>query len=124
MLEGDEWWSAPDEMLVERALEELHTLGLMDRADVENGYVVRMPKAYPVYDAGYQADIATLRAWIEHNVPNLHPVGRNGMHRYNNQDHSMYTAMLTVENILDGAGHDVWAVNVEHAYHESADPAR
>jgi protoporphyrinogen oxidase len=119
--EGDEWWSAPDEVLVERAREELHTLGLMDRADVETGYVVRMPKAYPVYDAGYQDAIAVLRGWIEANVANVHPVGRNGMHRYNNQDHSMFTAMLAVENILDEAGHDVWAVNVERAYHESAD---
>jgi len=120
--EGDAWWSAPDAVLVEEACEELHVLGLMDRADVETGYVVRMPKAYPVYDAGYQTTIAALRGWIEANVPNVHPVGRNGMHRYNNQDHSMYTAMLAVENVLDGADHDVWAVNVEQAYHESTGP--
>jgi protoporphyrinogen oxidase len=122
--ESDEWWSAPDEVLVERAREELHTLGLMDRADVETGYVVRMPKAYPVYDSGYRDAIAAMRGWLEANVANVHPVGRNGMHRYNNQDHSMYTAMLAVENVLDGAGHDVWAVNVEQAYHESTDPSR
>jgi hypothetical protein len=64
--------------------------------------------------------VAVLRRWLEENVPNVHPVGRNGMHRYNNQDHSMYTAMLSVENILTGAGHDIWAVNVEEEYHEEA----
>ena len=84
---------------------------------MEAGYVVRMPKAYPYYDADYKRNVETLRKWLEVNVPNLHPVGRNGMHRYNNQDHSMYTAMLTVENIM-GAAHDVWSVNVEEEYHE------
>ena len=58
-----------------------------------------------------------LRAWLDEHAPNVHPVGRNGMHRYNNQDHSMYTAMLTVENLL-GASHDIWEVNVEEEYHE------
>ena len=76
--------------------------GLVDAADVEAGYVVRMPKAYPVYDEAYQAQRRrSCGEWLEANTPNVHPVGRNGMHRYNNQDHSMYTAMLTVENILD-----------------------
>jgi carbohydrate-binding DOMON domain-containing protein len=79
---------------------------------------VRMPKAYPVYDAGYDERVEVIRAWLAEEVPNVHPVGRNGMHKYNNQDHSMVTAMLTVENIADGAGHDVWAVNVEEDYHE------
>ena len=92
-------------------------MGLMDSADVEAGYVVRMPKAYPVYDEKYQHNVATLRRWLEEHAPNVHPIGRNGMHRYNNQDHSMYTAMLTVENIL-GADHDIWSVNVEEEYHE------
>jgi hypothetical protein len=81
---------------------------------------VRMPKAYPVYDDAYKANVDVLRRWLEANVPNVHPVGRNGMHKYNNQDHSMYTAMLTVENIL-GADHDIWQVNVEAAYLERAD---
>ena len=61
-----------------------------------------MPKAYPIYDDHYRANVETLRAWLAENAPNVHPVGRNGMHRYNNQDHSMFTAMLTVENIVDG----------------------
>jgi protoporphyrinogen oxidase len=116
--EGDEWWSAPDEELIETGKKELEQLGLVNAADVEAGYVVRMPKAYPVYDEAYQRNVDTLRAWLSENTPNVHPVGRNGMHRYNNQDHSMYTAMLTVENIVDGAGHDIWSVNVEEEYHE------
>jgi UDP-galactopyranose mutase len=85
---------------------------------VERGYVVRMPKAYPVYDADYARHVDTMRGWLEANAANVWPVGRNGMHRYNNQDHSMYTAMLAVENIVDGAEHDLWSVNVEDDYHE------
>jgi protoporphyrinogen oxidase len=123
VFEGDELWEMPDEALVELGKAELATLGLVDPAVVEDGYVVRMPKAYPVYDEAYKANVEVLRAWLEANVPNVHPVGRNGMHKYNNQDHSMYTAMLTVENIL-GASHDIWQVNVEAAYHEKADAPR
>jgi hypothetical protein len=67
----------------------------------------------------YQRNVDILRGWLEEHAPNVHPVGRNGMHRYNNQDHSMYTAMLTVENIL-GADHDIWSVNVEDEYHETS----
>jgi protoporphyrinogen oxidase len=76
-----------------------------------------MPKAYAMYDATYKANIDTIRKWLDQNVPNVFPIGRNGMHKYNNQDHSMYTAMLSVENIF-GANHDVWTVNVEAEYHE------
>jgi UDP-galactopyranose mutase len=76
-----------------------------------------MPKAYPFYDWEYKQNVDVLRKWLEQNTPNVYPVGRNGMHRYNNQDHSMYTAMLSVENIY-GAKHDVWSVNVEEEYHE------
>jgi protoporphyrinogen oxidase len=120
VMEGDEWWNATDAELVEKGKAELEQLGLMRAEDVEAGYVVRMPKAYPVYDELYAANVDVLRTWIEENTPNVHPVGRNGMHRYNNQDHSMYTAMLTVENIVDGAHHDIWSVNVEEEYHEEA----
>jgi hypothetical protein len=76
-----------------------------------------MPKAYPMYDDTYKANVETMRKWIDANAPNVFPVGRNGMHRYNNQDHSMYTAMLSVDNIF-GANNDVWNVNVEAEYHE------
>ena len=97
-------------------------LGLADASKVEAGYVVRMPKAYPVYDEHYKDNVDVLRAWIAANVPNVMPVGRNGMHRYNNADHSMYTAMLSVENIF-GDHHDVWSVNVEEEYHEESGPS-
>ncbi|MHB8262298.1 MAG: NAD(P)/FAD-dependent oxidoreductase [Acidimicrobiales bacterium] len=116
--EGDELWEMPDEELVELAKRELDKIGLAGKGAVENGYVVRMPKAYPVYDEGYQEAVETIRKWLDVNVANVYPVGRNGMHRYNNQDHSMYTAMLAVENLLQGAAYDVWSVNVEADYHE------
>jgi protoporphyrinogen oxidase len=116
--EGDESWNASDEELVTLGTRELETIGLMKASDVEAGYVVRMPKAYPVYDEGFQDNVAVLRGWLDEHAPNVHPVGRNGMHKYNNQDHSMYTAMLTVENIVAGASHDIWSVNVEEEYHE------
>ncbi|MDP9404868.1 MAG: NAD(P)/FAD-dependent oxidoreductase [Actinomycetota bacterium] len=117
VFEGDRLWTMPDHELVELGKRELHKLGLADPAKVEAGYVVRCPKAYPVYDDTYKANVQVLRDWLEANAANVHPVGRNGMHKYNNQDHSMYTAMLTVENIL-GAHHDIWQVNVEAEYHE------
>ncbi|HTW10820.1 MAG TPA: NAD(P)/FAD-dependent oxidoreductase [Acidimicrobiales bacterium] len=117
VFEGDEIWSMPDDELVRMGKRELGLLGLVDPAAVEAGYAVRMPKAYPYYDADYKSNVEVVRRWLAENVPNVHPVGRNGMHRYNNQDHSMYTAMLTVENLI-GARHDVWSVNVEEEYHE------
>jgi protoporphyrinogen oxidase len=117
VFEGDEYWTMPDDKLVELGKRELAVLGLVDPSQVEAGFVVRMPKAYPYYDADYQANVETLRRWLEANAANVYPVGRNGMHKYNNQDHSMYTAMLSVENML-GADHDVWSVNVEEDYHE------
>ena len=120
VFEGDELWSMSDEDLVALGTKELAPIGLVDPSDVEAGYVVRMPKAYPVYDDTYRDNVEVIRRWFEEHAPNVHPVGRNGMHKYNNQDHSMYTAMLTVENI-HGAHHDIWSVNVEEEYHESSD---
>ena len=111
-------WNTPDEELVEIGKQELAELGLVQADKVEAGYVVRMPKAYPVYDEGYLDNVEVLKAWIAEHAPNVHPVGRNGMHKYNNQDHSMFTAMLTVENILGRGPHDIWSVNVEAEYHE------
>ena len=116
--EGDEWWNSPDDALIRKGVAELDQMGLMKPEDVEAGYVVRMPKAYPMYDENYATNVDIVRAWIAEAVPNVHPVGRNGMHRYNNQDHSMYTAMLTVENIAEKTDHDVWSVNVDADYHE------
>ncbi|MDQ1428439.1 MAG: hypothetical protein QOK39_1915, partial [Acidimicrobiaceae bacterium] len=122
VFEGDEWWTMTDEALIELGKRELAVLGLIDPAQVEVGYVVRMPKAYPYYDTDYKDNVEVLKKWLAANAANVHPVGRNGMHKYNNQDHSMYTAMLTVENLL-GAHHDVWDVNVEEDYHEESRPA-
>jgi protoporphyrinogen oxidase len=118
VFEGDEMWTKGDDDLIAQGTDELARLGLVESDKVEAGFVVRMPKAYPYYDADYAANVDTIRAWLAANVPNVYPIGRNGMHRYNNQDHSMYTAMLTVENLL-GANHDVWSVNVEEEYHEA-----
>ncbi len=118
--EGDEMWTKSDEALIEQGKQELQLLGLGDAAKVEAGYVVRMPKAYPVYDDHYVDSVNVLRGWISENASNVYPVGRNGMHKYNNQDHSMVTAMLTADNISIGAHNDVWKVNVEQEYHEEA----
>jgi protoporphyrinogen oxidase len=121
--EGDDTWSMPDADLIALGTEELHALGLLDRSAVADGYVVRMPKAYPVYDDTYTASVGVLRHWLDHHAVNVQPVGRNGMHRYNNQDHSMLTAMYAVENLVAGAGHDLWAVNLDDEYHEQASSA-
>ena len=121
---GDDTWNRSDEDLIAQGARELEQLGLARAADVERGFVVRMPKAYPFYDAGYKDNVEVIRRWMEANTPNLHPVGRNGMFRYNNQDHSMMTAMLTVQNIVDGTEHDIWDVNVEEDYHEEVSAQR
>jgi protoporphyrinogen oxidase len=118
VFEGDELWGMADDDLIAFATEEITRIALIDAGVVEAGFVVRVPQAYPVYDADYADHIEVIRTWLSSDVPNVHPVGRNGMHRYNNQDHSMLTAMLAVENIF-GADHDVWTVNVEAEYHES-----
>jgi UDP-galactopyranose mutase len=117
--EGDEWWTKSDEELIETGKRELDEIGLVKASTIEAGYVVRTPKAYPFYDAHYKANVAVLADWLSKNAANVYPVGRNGQHRYNNQDHSMFTAMLAVENIF-GAHHDIWSVNVEEEYHEEA----
>ncbi|WP_229401804.1 NAD(P)/FAD-dependent oxidoreductase [Micromonospora okii] len=118
VFEDDDMWRRSDAELVRLATAELEGLGLVAPDCVEAGHVVRMPKAYPVYDERYQRNVDVLRGWLARETPNLHPVGRNGMHRYNNQDHSMLTAMLTAENVAHGTAHDVWSVNVEQDYHE------
>ncbi len=114
--EGDEIWNASDPDLIELGKRECEKLGLFKAADVSDGVVIRMPKAYPVYDKIYKNALQTIRDYLT-TLPNIHLVGRNGQHRYNNQDHSMVTAMLAAENVC-GADHDVWAVNVDEEYHE------
>jgi len=115
--EGDGLWTMPDDELIKLGSRELAKLGLSAIEDIEDGAVVRMPKAYPVYDDIYLQCVDVIREFIQSHLPNLYLVGRNGMHKYNNQDHSMLTAMLSVKNIL-GANYDVWAVNVDNEYHE------
>ena len=119
VFEGDEVWSMRDEDLIAMASSELEVLGLVRATDVERGFVVRVPKAYPYYDTEYKRNVEAIVAYIDKDVRGLHLIGRNGMHKYNNQDHSMYTAMLTVENLF-GEHHDIWSVNVEEEYHEES----
>jgi protoporphyrinogen oxidase len=114
---GDELWSMSDDDLVALATAELEKLGLATAEKVRRGYVVRVPLAYPMYDADYSERVDVIRGWL-HGLTNLQQVGRNGLHRYNNSDHSMLSAMRAVDNALHGTAHDIWAVNVESAYHE------
>ncbi len=117
--EGDGLWSSNDSALIELAARELQHLGLVSPDDVLDGSVVRQPKAYPVYDDQYADHVNVIRAELQSRYPNLHLVGRNGMHKYNNQDHSMMTALLVARNILAGDNlYDVWRVNQDAEYHE------
>jgi len=114
------FWEQTDAELISLASSELESLGLVQPGDVVDGAVVRQAKAYPVYDDHYSARRDILQETIKKHCPNLHVVGRNGMHQYNNQDHSMMTAMLTVKNILAGEQkYDVWKVNQDAEYLES-----
>jgi protoporphyrinogen oxidase len=120
--EGDGLWEAKDEDLIELAKRELIQIGLAHEGDVVDGTVVRQKKAYPVYDDDYALHVAAIRQELDTKYPNLHLVGRNGMHKYNNQDHAMMTAMLCVENILaDAKLYDLWQVNADAEYHEQGD---
>jgi protoporphyrinogen oxidase len=116
--EGDELWNMDDDKLVEMASQEIEKLKLAKASNVKFGFVARVHKAYPIYDEKYAERVTTIRRWIESDLTNLTQVGRNGLHRYNNSDHSMLTAMRAVENILQGTHHDIWDVNVESVYHE------
>jgi protoporphyrinogen oxidase len=113
---GDHLWNTPDEELIQLGTRELDKLALAKGSKVIDGAVVRMPKAYPIYDSTYRENLEAVREYIDP-IANLHTVGRNGMHKYNNQDHSMYTAMLAIEN-MQGASHDLWEVNTDLEYHE------
>jgi protoporphyrinogen oxidase len=115
--QGDELWDMDDDGLVALATRELEQLGLVAPGKVEKGYVTRVPLAYPMYDADYAERVTAIRGWLE-GLRNLQQVGRNGLHRYNNSDHSMLTAIRAVDNVQNGAGHDIWAVNAESVYHE------
>ena len=116
---GDGLWDSKDEDLIRLADEELIQLGLVTPGHVVDGTVIRQTKAYPVYDEDYEERVALVRSWLEKNLPELQLVGRNGMHKYNNQDHAMMTALLAAENILAGERKwDIWQVNQDAEYHE------
>ena len=120
--EGDGLWASADADLIDLAKKEMAILGLCNPDDVVGGAVVRQEKAYPVYDDAYADHVLAMRTELEAVAPTLHLVGRNGMHRYNNQDHAMMTAMLTVRNIEAGTRvYDVWGVNEDAEYHESGE---
>jgi len=118
--EGDGLWTAPDAELLDLAHAELATIGLARKEECIDGCVVRQKKAYPVYDEDYKFNVETIRSELAEKYPTLHLVGRNGMHKYNNQDHAMMTSMLTVQNILAGEKiYDIWCVNEDAEYHEA-----
>lgn len=118
--EDDDIWNMPDEQAVELAKMELARIGLIDPSKVLDGVKVLVPKAYPMYDAVYEEAVGTIRSYLER-FENLQTCGRNGLHRYNNQDHSMWTAILATLNVIDGAAHDVWSVNVDAEYLEEGE---
>jgi protoporphyrinogen oxidase len=115
--EDDDIWRLSDEKAVALATDEMARIGLVDPGDVVDGVKVRVPKAYPMYDPHYREAVAVIHGYLA-GFENLKTFGRNGLHRYNNQDHSMWTAILATLSLLDGTSHDVWAVNTEAEYHE------
>jgi hypothetical protein len=118
--EKDALWSSSDEQLIDLAKDELATLGLADKSKVVDGAVVRQPKAYPLYDHDYRANVAKVREFLAIEAPNLQVAGRNGMHKYDNQDHAMMTGLMAARNIM-GASFDLWRVNSDAEYLESED---
>ncbi len=114
---GDKLWESDDDDLVRLGMRELEQLGLARADQLEFGFVERVPKAYPMYDADYSERVHAIRSWLD-GLDNFIQVGRNGLHRYNNSDHSSLTAMRAVDNLVKGTDHDIWAVNAESVYHE------
>jgi protoporphyrinogen oxidase len=119
--DGDELWSMDDNRFLEFAVRELEQIGMIDRAEVLDGTVVRVPKAYPAYFGEYR-DFGRVRGYLDQ-FSNLYPVGRNGMHRYNNQDHSMLAANRAVDAMIGAGGKksEIWDVNIDDGYHEEID---
>lgn len=116
--EGDGYWTMPDDKFIDMAAREMEHIGIINRTDILDAIVVRMPKAYPAYFGTY-ARLNEIREWTDR-IENLFLVGRNGMHRYNNIDHSMLTSMAAVDNILNNVSEktNIWQVNREEDYHE------
>jgi protoporphyrinogen oxidase len=118
---GDPLWAMGDDELVAMAGRELQALGLAEAAECRDGRVLRVPDAYPVYDADYLGHRRTIRSWLAGNATNLFPAGRGGLHNYNSQDHAMMTGLLSVRNALEGRDFDVWAINTEEEYAEAGE---
>jgi len=116
--EVDAFWQQPDESIIQFAIGEMESIGMLHAADVKDAMVVKVEKAYPSYYGSY-ANFETVKSFLN-NIENLYPIGRNGMHRYNNSDHSMLTAMAAVANIISGrqSKENIWAINTEDEYHE------
>ena len=115
--EGDSLWEMTDDDLVALGMRELHQIGIAPDSSVLDGVVVRQRKAYPIYDACFGELLVPVKEWLS-SLENFHTLGRNGLHKYNNQDHSMLTAILAVRNALLGEENDLWEVNTERSYHE------
>ena len=118
--EGDALWNMTDTELVELGKADLERIGLARAADIQDGCVFRVPKAYPIYDAGYRDSLETVRHFVD-GLENLQTIGRNGLHRYDNQDHAMLTGLLAVRNLTLGEGHDLWSINVNPEYLEEVE---
>jgi protoporphyrinogen oxidase len=119
--EHDSVWSMDDDDLIDLAVFELKKLGLLGSEKVVDGTVYRMPKAYPVYDENYRENVSIIRNWLAKSAKNLTLIGRNGMHKYNNQDHSMLTGLMAAKNILKHGAYDVWKVRTDTTYDETED---
>jgi protoporphyrinogen oxidase len=115
--EGDGLWNMSDDHLISLGKRELERIGLATAAEIEDGCVFRVPKAYPIYDSEYRDYLAVMKEFVA-GIPNYQTIGRNGLHRYNNQDHAMFTGMLAVRNIMFGEKNDLWSVNTDSGYLE------
>ncbi|MFZ0547608.1 MAG: NAD(P)/FAD-dependent oxidoreductase [Candidatus Promineifilaceae bacterium] len=120
--DDDPLWQMSDDMLIELGKREIEQIGLAKSADVTDGCVFRVPKSYPIYDSAYQRHLDTIRSYLS-SFENFQTIGRNGLHRYNNQDHAMLTGLLAVKNSLHNQKHNLWKVNAEENYLEETTPA-
>jgi protoporphyrinogen oxidase len=120
--EGDELWLMANEDLIELGKREIEAIGLALAADIHDGVVFRVEKSYPIYDQAYAHNLTIIKAYLAQ-FENFQTIGRNGLHRYNNQDHAMLTGMLAVHNLLYGETNNLWVVNAEEEYHEEMDIA-
>jgi hypothetical protein len=115
--EGDDLWNMQNADLIELGRREMEVIGLANYSDIESGCVFRVPKSYPIYDSDYRISLDTLKKFVS-SFENFETIGRNGLHRYNNQDHAMLTGMLAVRNLAFGEQNDLWSVNTDQEYHE------